>query len=103
MASSDTTPSPNTTRVGWYTEKLRSAPYVMLFLVEELRRHARGALDQLLRGVHVLDDGRHLPLELELLLHHRLDGIELLPDHRLPARVLAGDAEGRLLAFGAAD
>jgi len=52
------------------------------FSSEECGRHAL-AHSTTPWSVDVFDDRRHLPLELELLLHHRLDRVELFNAHRL--------------------
>src|SRR5271163_4206721 len=53
--------------------------------VNELRWNTRGRLDELLVGGDELHHCRHVALcELQLVLHHPLGRIELLPNHFLP-------------------
>src|SRR5262249_32245394 len=81
--------------------ELQIGLHLPALLVQKLGWHRLRGLDQRLGGSHEAHDDRHLPFELELLLHHALDWIELFAHDLLPARVFACNAEGRLLGLGA--
>src|SRR2546421_134839 len=92
------------------TVRVRTSSYTTAFtgclpfglgalLVDELGGNARREVHQLVGGLHVADDGGQVAFQLELALHHALDGVQLLSDDLLPPRVGGPDDELRLLAL----
>src|SRR5436309_266479 len=71
----------------------------VLRLVDELGGNGLRQIHELVGSLDVANDGREIALQLELPLHHPLDGVELLADHFLPPRIGGPDDEPGLLAL----